>query len=45
MGPAECGHPDYPEIFTKVSAVRNWIMHLCSAGIIPKGITKADAIP
>ena len=44
-GTLDCGHPDYPEIYTKVSAVRTWIEHLCSAQIIPKGITKADAIP
>jgi len=44
-GPIDCGHPDYPEVYTKVSAVRTWIEHLCSAQIIPKGITKADAIP
>ena len=40
-----CGHPDSPAVYTKVSAVRDWIIHLCSAGIIPKGIIKADAMP
>jgi secreted trypsin-like serine protease len=44
MGPSECGHPDYPAIYTKVSAVGNWIIHLCRAQIIPKVITKSDEI-
>jgi len=44
-GYKDCGHPDYPAVYTKVSAVRDWIINLCSAGIIPKGITKAAAIP
>jgi len=44
-GAGDCGLPDYPEIYTKVSAVRDWIIHLCSAQIIPKGITTVDAIP
>ena len=40
-----CGHPDNPAVYTKVSAVREWITILCSVGVIPKGITKADPIP
>ena len=44
-GAWDCGRPDYPAVYTKVSAVRDWIIHLCSAQIISKGITKADAIP
>jgi len=39
-----CGIPDYPAVYTKVSAVRDWILNLCSAQIIPKGIIKADAM-
>jgi len=38
-------NPAHAAVYTKVSAVRIWIEHLCSAQIIPKGITKADAIP
>ena len=44
-GTWDCAHPDYPEVYTKVSAVRDWIIHLCSAQIIPKAITKVDAMP
>ena len=40
-----CGFVPYPAIYTKVSAVRDWITTLCSAGVIPKGIAKADPIP
>jgi len=41
----DCGNPGFPGIYTNVSAERDWIIHLCSAQIIPKEITKADAIP
>jgi len=41
----DCGHPLHPAVYTKVFAVGLWIEHLCGAQIIPKGITKADAIP
>jgi len=41
----DCGSAYYPTIYTKVSAVRDWITTLCSAGVIPNGITKADPIP
>jgi secreted trypsin-like serine protease len=41
----DCGNPEFPAVYTKVSAVRDWIMILCSSGIIPKGIIKADAMP
>jgi len=41
----DCGNSPYPAIYTKVSAVRDWITTLCSASVIPKGITKADPIP
>ena len=44
-GPWDCEHPDYPAGYTMVSAVRDWLIHLCSAQIIPKGITRAVAIP
>jgi secreted trypsin-like serine protease len=40
-----CGHPDNPAVYTKVSAVRDWIIIVCSVSIIPKGITKAVAVP
>jgi hypothetical protein len=35
----------YPTVYTKVSAVRNWIINACSAPIVSMEITKADAIP
>jgi secreted trypsin-like serine protease len=41
----DCGNPYLGAIYTKVSAVRKWIIHLCTAQIIPKEITKFDAIP
>jgi secreted trypsin-like serine protease len=44
-GSWDCENPYLQTVFTKVSAVRKWIIHLCSAQIIPKGITKAEAIP
>jgi secreted trypsin-like serine protease len=44
-GPSECGHADYPAVYTKVSAVRSWIMGICSSKNIPTGITKAEAMP
>jgi secreted trypsin-like serine protease len=44
-GAWDCGLPDYPEVYTKVSAVRNWIIYISSAKIIPNVIIKADAIP
>ena len=28
-GQRECGHADYPAVYTKVSAVRNWILKHC----------------
>jgi secreted trypsin-like serine protease len=28
-----CGHPDYPALYTKVSAVRHWIKCICNAEI------------
>jgi secreted trypsin-like serine protease len=41
----DCGHPYYPAVYTKVSAVWDWILYYCSAEKIPKGIIKADAVP
>jgi len=41
----DCGNTAHPALYTKVSAVRDWIINLCSTGIIPNAITKADAIP
>jgi len=32
-------------VYTKVSAVRNWIINACGAPIVANVITKADAIP
>jgi len=43
--PWDCGNAYHPAIYTKVSAVRNWIIDKCSTRVIPKGITKAGAIP
>jgi len=40
----DCGNPVIPAAYTKVSAVPDWIINFCSAQIIPKEITKADAI-
>jgi len=28
-GPQECGRADYPEVYTKVSVVREWILKYC----------------
>jgi secreted trypsin-like serine protease len=44
-GPHDCGYAEYPAVYVKVSHVKDWITYLCSAQIIPKGITKAPAIP
>ena len=44
-GPTECGHADDPAVYTKVSAVWNWILKQCGLQKIPKGITKAGAMP
>jgi secreted trypsin-like serine protease len=44
-GTMDCAHPNYPEVYTKVSAVRKWIIDVCTAQAIPKGIIKADEIP
>jgi hypothetical protein len=30
----------YPSVYTKVSAVRDWIMGICSSEKVPNGITK-----
>jgi secreted trypsin-like serine protease len=40
-----CGNSYYPAVYTKVSAVRDWILNVCNAQTIPKGIIKADAKP
>jgi secreted trypsin-like serine protease len=41
----DCGNTNYPAVYNKVSAVWDWILYYCSAGKIPKGIIKADALP
>jgi secreted trypsin-like serine protease len=45
FGEWNCGNPSYPTVYTKVSAVRDWIVHQRSDYKVPKEITKADAIP
>jgi secreted trypsin-like serine protease len=40
-----CADPKYPAVYTKVSAVREWILNVCNTQIIPKGIIKTDAMP
>ena len=42
---SDCGSSIWPAVYTKVSAVRKWIINLCNAQTIPKGIIKADAMP
>jgi secreted trypsin-like serine protease len=32
-------------VYTKISAVRNWIINACSGPIVANEITKVDAIP
>jgi secreted trypsin-like serine protease len=41
----DCGNDFFPGIYTKVSAVREWIINVCNAQIIPKEIIKVDAMP
>jgi secreted trypsin-like serine protease len=41
----DCGNPKYPAVYTKVSAVWDWIVKVCNAGKVSKGIIKADAVP
>ena len=41
----DCGNPNYPALYTKVSALRNWIISACNGQTIPKGVIKADAKP
>jgi secreted trypsin-like serine protease len=43
--PVGCGYAEYPAVYTNVYLVKEWILYLCSAQIIPKEITKAPAIP
>ena len=44
-GPTECGRANYPAVYTKVSAVRDWILKQCGLKKIPMGIIKAVAMP
>jgi secreted trypsin-like serine protease len=44
-GDPYCYYGYFPAVYTKVSAVRNWILNACSAPIVAMEITKADAIP
>lgn len=44
-GPSACGRPDYPAVYTKVSAVRDWIKCFCSAQMLQMEIIKAGEIP
>jgi secreted trypsin-like serine protease len=47
-GSQECLHTELPAVYVKVSVVKDWILYLCSAEIlpiIPDRITKAPAIP
>ena len=44
-GPTECGHADYPAVYTKVSVVRDWIIRQCALEKMPMEITKAYVIP
>ena len=43
-GPVECGHPDYPAVYTKVSALWDWILYACNLQKIPMEITKAGTV-
>ena len=41
----DCGSSIWPAVYTKVSAVQEWITDICSSQIVDKGIIKADAMP
>jgi len=44
-GPGKCGLVGYPAVYTKVSALLDWILYTCSLQKIPMEITKAGAMP
>jgi len=43
-GPLEFGRSHYPAVYSKVSAVLDWILNRCGLFKIPREIFKADAI-
>ena len=45
FGEWNCGNPSYPTIYTKVSAVRDWIINSCYWWRVANATTKADAMP
>jgi len=43
-GPVECGQVGFPAVYTKVSALWDWILYACNLEKIPMEITKADGM-
>lgn len=44
-GPVDCGLVGYPAVYTKVSALWDWILNACNLQKMPKEITKVRAMP